>query len=67
MLDDLKKLQGDDFTKQHHSDQEDVHKDAVDMFQRYGDEGENADLKAWASKALPVLEHHLQMATDMNK
>jgi putative membrane protein len=67
MLDDLKKLQADDFTKQYHSDQEDVHEDAVDLFKRYGDEGENADLKAWAAKTRPALEHHLKMATDMNK
>jgi len=67
MLDDLKKLNGDDFTKQYHSDQEDVHEDAVDLFKRYGDEGENADLKAWAAKTRPALEHHLMMAKDMNK
>lgn len=67
MLDDLKELQGEEFTKQYHSDQEDVHEDAVDLFKRYGDEGENADLKAWAAKTRPALEHHLQMATDMNK
>jgi len=67
MLDDLKKLNGDDFTKQYHSDQEDAHEDAVDLFKRYGDEGENADLKAWAAKTRPALEHHLMMAKDMNK
>jgi putative membrane protein len=67
MLDELKKLNGDDFTKQYHSDQEDVHEDAVDLFKRYGDEGENADLKAWAAKTRPALEHHLMMANDMNK
>ncbi|AYM65742.1 DUF4142 domain-containing protein [Agrobacterium fabrum] len=67
MLDDLKKLQGDDFTKKYHSDQEDVHEDAVDLFKRYGEEGENAELKAWAAKTRPALEHHLKMATDMNK
>ena len=67
MLDDLKKLNGEDFTKQYHSDQEDVHEDAVDLFKRYGDEGENADLKAWAAKTRPALEHHLMMAKDMNK
>lgn len=67
MLDDLIKLQGDDFTKQYHSDQEDVHEDAVDLFKRYGDEGDNPDMKAWAAKTRPALEHHLQMATELNK
>ena len=53
MLDKLKGLQGEDFTKQYHSDQEDVHEDAVDLFKRYGEEGENADLKAWAATTRP--------------
>ncbi|MGF9567586.1 DUF4142 domain-containing protein [Neorhizobium sp. JUb45] len=67
MLDKLKGLQGEDFTKQYHSDQEDVHEDAVDLFKRYGEEGENADLKAWAATTRPALEHHLMMAKDLNK
>jgi putative membrane protein len=67
MLDKLKGLQGDDFTKQYHSDQESAHKDAVDLFKRYGDSGDNVDLKAWAAATRPALEHHLQMATDLNK
>lgn len=67
MFDDLKTLQGDDFTKMYRSDQEDVHEAAVDLFKRYGDEGENVELKAWAATTRPALEHHLQMAADMNK
>ncbi|MDR6636204.1 putative membrane protein [Phyllobacterium sp. 1468] len=66
-LDKLKGLQGADFTEQYHSDQVSAHKDAVDLFKRYGDEGENADLKAWAAKTRPALEHHLMMAEDLNK
>lgn len=67
MLEKLRGLKGADFTQQYHSDQESVHEDAVDLFQRYGDEGENAELKAWAAKTRPALEHHLQMAKDLNK
>lgn len=67
MLDDLKKLNGDDFTKQYHADQQDVHEDAVDLFKRYGEEGDNPELKAWAAKTRPALEHHLKMAIDLNK
>jgi len=63
----LKGLQGEEFTEQYHSDQQDAHEDAVDLFKRYGEEGENADLKAWAAKTTPALEHHLQMAKDLNK
>jgi putative membrane protein len=67
MIDKLKGLQGEEFTKQYHSDQEEAHEDAVDLFKRYGNEGENPDLKAWAAKTLPALEHHLMMAKDLNK
>jgi putative membrane protein len=67
MLDKLNGLQGADFNKQYHADQESVHEDAVDLFKRYGDEGDNADLKAWAATTRPALEHHLMMAKDLNK
>lgn len=66
-LDDLAKLQGADFTKQYHSDQVDAHEDAVDLFKRYGDEGDQADLKTWASTTLPHLQMHLDMANGLNK
>ncbi|MBY3381487.1 DUF4142 domain-containing protein [Rhizobium laguerreae] len=67
MLDKLKGLQGDDFLKQYHSDQEAAHEDAVDLFKRYGEGGDNAELKAWAASTRPALEHHLQMAEELNK
>lgn len=67
MLDKLKGLQGDDFIKRYHSDQESAHEDAVDLFKRYGEGGDNAELKAWAASTRPALEHHLQMAKDLNK
>ncbi|PDT28489.1 DUF305 domain-containing protein [Rhizobium sp. L9] len=67
MLDKLNSLQGADFNKQYHSDQESAHEDAVDLFKRYGDEGDNPELKAWAASTRPALEHHLQMAEELNK
>ena len=66
-LDTLKGLQGKDFTKQYHDDQVKAHKDAVDLFQRYAKGGDNPDLKAWAGKTQPALEHHLKMAQDLDK
>lgn len=66
-LNDLKALQGADFTKKYHAVQADAHEDAVDLFKRYGDEGEQADLKAWAAATLPHLQHHLDMANGLNK
>jgi putative membrane protein len=66
-LDKLAKLQGKDFTKEYNDMQLSAHKDAVSMFERYGKEGDNADLKAFANKTLPHLKQHLTMAEDLNK
>ncbi|WP_312366988.1 DUF4142 domain-containing protein [Ensifer sp.] len=65
-LEKLKSLQGDDFTKQYHSDQEEAHEDAVDLFTRYSEGGDNVDLKAWTAATLPALKHHLEMAKGLN-
>ena len=66
-LDKLKDLKGDDFTKQYRDDQLTAHKNAVDLFQRYAEGGENADLKAWAGKTKPHLDEHLKAAEALAK
>lgn len=66
-LDKLTKLQGKDFTKQYDDMQVSAHKDAVSLFERYGKDGDNSDLKAFASKTLPALKEHLQMAQNLEK
>jgi putative membrane protein len=66
-LDKLAKLEGKDFTKQYNGMQVSAHKDAVSLFERYGKEGDNADLKAFANKHLPHLQEHLKMAQDLDK
>lgn len=38
------------------------HDKAVDMFEKQSEKGGDADLKAFAAKALPTLQEHLQMA-----
>ncbi len=66
-LDELAKLEGAEFTAEYFDEQVDVHEDAVDLFKRYAEEGDNADLKAWAGKLLPALERHHKMAKDLDK
>jgi len=66
-LDRLTKLSGKDFTKQYDDMQVSAHKDAVSLYERYGKEGDNAALKAFAAKTLPNLQHHLMMAQGLNK
>jgi putative membrane protein len=67
MLDKLKDLKGKEFAKQYMDDQVSVHKDAVSLFQRYGQGGDNEALKGWATKTLPTLQHHLDMAQGIYK
>ncbi len=66
-LSKLEKLKSADFDKQYRADQYSGHKDVVSLFQRYANSGDNADLKQWAQKEEPMLEHHLQMARDLDK
>jgi len=61
-LDKLKDASGKDFNSDYASDQVSAHKDAVSLFERYAKGGDNSDLKDWASKTLPTLKHHLEMA-----
>ena len=42
--------------------QQQTHQEAVDLFQKYAQSGDNADLKEWAAKTLPHLKEHLAMA-----
>jgi putative membrane protein len=67
MLDKLKGPNGADFTKQYDKDQLSAHKDAVSLFKRYAEGGDDAALKDWAGKTLPDLERHLEMAQNLEK
>jgi putative membrane protein len=66
----LKKLldaKSDNFASEYDPMQVDAHKDAVSLFERYAKGGDDPKLKDWAGKTLPALQHHLEMAQDMNK
>lgn len=49
---------------QHYADSIGVkaHQDTIKLFQKEVDKGSDADVKAWASKTLPTLQQHLEMA-----
>jgi putative membrane protein len=66
-LDKLKAANEKDFSSEFDAMQVSAHKDAVDLFERYAKGGDNADLKNWAGKTLPALQHHLKMAQDLDK
>jgi putative membrane protein len=66
-LDKLKDAKPEDFASDYDPMQVDAHKDATSLFERYAKGGEDTKLKDWAGKTLPELQHHLEMAQDMNK
>ncbi len=43
------------------------HTKAIAEYQKEADSGQNADIKAYATQALPTLQKHLQGAKDLQK
>lgn len=63
--DKLSKLSGADFDKEYVDFMVKDHEHDVEDFQEQANKGNDADVKAFASKTLPVLQHHLQMIRDI--
>lgn len=66
MMNDLSKLSGKDFDSKYMDGQVDAHQKAVDLFQDEVDKGREADTKAFATKTLPTLKQHLEMAKSID-
>jgi putative membrane protein len=62
LIDDLNSASSQDFDKTYAKQQVDGHQAAVKLFKRYAARGDDADLKAFAEKTLPTIEHHLDAA-----
>ncbi len=62
LIDDLNAASGEDFDKTYAKQQIKGHKEAVDLFERYAKGGDNAAVKQFASKTLPMIEDHLEEA-----
>ncbi|RAI43312.1 DUF4142 domain-containing protein [Rhodoplanes roseus] len=65
-LERLRGLSGDAFEDAYAEIQVQAHKDAVALFTAYAQNGDNPELKQWASKTLPELKQHLDMADDLD-
>ncbi len=63
--DRLAKLSGPKFDKAYADAMVKDHQEDVAAFKKEASSGQNADIKAFASKTLPTLEEHLKMAQDM--
>jgi putative membrane protein len=61
-LDDLNKADAKDFDKNYMDNQVDAHQAALDLMQRYAQDGDVAQIKAFAAAPAPVVQQHLDMA-----
>jgi putative membrane protein len=67
MLEKLKAASGKAFTQAFVSMQVQAHKEAIDLFERYSKQGDDAKLKAFATQTLPTLRAHLQDVERLQK
>ena len=63
----LRDAKPEDFASEYDPMQVSAHKDAVSLFERYANGGEDPKLKDWAGRTLPALKHHLEMAQALDK
>ena len=66
-VDKLAKLSGADFDKAYIKDQVKYHQQNVKEFQQEEQYGSVTEVKSLASKALPALQQHLELAKDLDK
>ncbi|EOR96137.1 putative outer membrane protein [Arcticibacter svalbardensis MN12-7] len=61
-INEMKKMKGADFDKHYMSMMTDDHKEDIDLFEKASKNAPDADIKAFATKTLPVLNTHLDSA-----
>jgi putative membrane protein len=66
-LDALKAASGEDFDRLYISQQIPAHEQALQLMQGYAAGGDNAAVKAFASKTAPVIQKHLDEAKSLSK
>ena len=66
-LDKLNGMQGEKFDKEFVKKMVNDHKDAVKLFEKEAKDGNDSDLRNFASQTLPTLQHHLGMAEQLEK
>jgi putative membrane protein len=63
----LAHLKGANFDRQFSRDEIAAHRQAIIVFKREAEHGQDAAVKAYAAKMVPVLEKHLHLAEDCAK
>ena len=62
LIDDLNSASAESFDKAYARQQVDAHQEAVDLFKKYAGKGDDPDVKQFAEKTLPTIQHHLDEA-----
>lgn len=58
MLNQLQRLDGEQFTRQYHTIQTQAHEEAISLFSQASNTLEDADLRSFAQSTLPTLKEH---------
>jgi putative membrane protein len=66
-LDKLASITAQSFDRIYMEGQIRAHEEAIKAFENEAKNGQDADLKNWATKTLPTLREHLQMAKDASE
>ncbi|WP_184715425.1 DUF4142 domain-containing protein [Caulobacter sp.] len=66
-LDDLTKADNKDFDKKYADSQVDAHQAALNLLQRYAQDGDTPAIKAFAAATAPKVQEHLNMAEGLKK
>jgi putative membrane protein len=61
VIDKLNSVNGGDFDDTYITGQVKAHVDTIKLFESEANMGQDSDVKGWASKTLPTLQHHLEM------
>lgn len=67
MAEKLASLKGKDFDRAYMDHMVDDHENAIDLFENYSRDGENAKLKEFAVETLPTLQGHLNRAKALDE
>jgi len=66
-IDDLTKADAKDFDKKYADSQVDAHQAALNLLQRYAQDGDTPAIKAFAAATAPKVQEHLNMAEGLKK
>jgi putative membrane protein len=67
LIDNLRGATNQDFDRVYLQQQEAAHNETALLLNAYGEIGDNAALKAWAAKTLPVVEGHKRMIDQLDE